>query len=100
MTEEAVLLALETRDDLFESLSEMLGSDNYISVLMALEEGMTQAELADEVGVSPATVSRAMDELKEYNLIEECDDGYKKTLTALGHPMIKHFYESEVLNSD
>jgi predicted transcriptional regulator len=100
MTEEAVLLALETRDDLFESLSEMLRSDNYISVLMALEEGMTQAEIADEVGVGAATVSRAVDELKEYDLIEECDDGYKKTLTVLGHPMIQHFYESEVLNSD
>lgn len=99
-TEEAVLLALETRDDLFESLYEMLSSDNYVRVLMALEEGITQTEIADEVGVGGATVSRAVNELKEYDLIEETDDGYRKTLTALGHPMIQHFYETEVLNSD
>jgi predicted transcriptional regulator len=99
-TEEAVLLALETRDDLFESLYEMLSSDNYVRVLMALEEGMTQTEIADEVGVGGATVSRAVRELKEYDLVEETDGGYKKTLTALDHPMIQHFYETEVLNSD
>lgn len=62
-TEEAVLLALETRDDLFESLYEMLSSDNYVRVLMALEEGMTQTEIADEMGVGGATVSRAVNEL-------------------------------------
>lgn len=99
-TEEAVLLALETRGDLFESLYEMLSSDNYVRVLMALEEGMTQTELAGKVGVGGATVSRAVNELEEYDLIEETDDGYQKTLTALGHPMIQHFYETEVLNSD
>lgn len=99
-TEEAVLLALETRDDLFESLYEMLSSDNYVRVLMALEEGMTQMEIADEVGVGSATVSRAVNELKEYDLVEETDDGYAKTLTALNHPMIQHFFETEVLNSD
>lgn len=99
-TEEAVLLALETRDDLFESLYEMLSSDNYVRVLMALEEGMTQTDIADEVGVGGATVSRAVRELKEYDLVEETDDGYKKTLPVLDHPMIQHFYETEVLNSD
>jgi len=99
-SEEAVLLALETRDDLFESLYDMLSSDNYVRVLMALEEGMTQTDIADEVGVGGATVSRAVRELKEYDLVEETDDGYKKTLTALDHPMIQHFYEMEVLNSD
>lgn len=95
-----MLLALETREDLFESLYEMLSSDNYVRVLMALEEGKTQAEIADDVGVGRGTVSRAVSELKEYDLIEETDDGYSKTLSALNHPMIQHFYETEVLNSD
>lgn len=99
-TEEAVLLALETRDDLFESLYDMLSSDNYVMVLMAIEEGKIQTEIADDVGIGGGTVSRAVAELKEYDLIEETDDGYKKTLSALDHPMIQHFYETEVLNSD
>jgi len=98
-TEEAVLLALETRQDLFESLYEMLSSDNYVRVLMEVEEGKAQAEIADEVGTSGATVSRAVDELEELELIEETDNGYTKTLPALDHPMIQHFYETEVLDN-
>jgi DNA-binding MarR family transcriptional regulator len=100
MTEEAVLLALETREDLFESFYEMLSSDNYVEVLMAVENGKKQKEISKEVGISSATVSRAISELEEYELIEETDSGYKKTLTALDHPMSQHFYESEVLDSD
>jgi DNA-binding MarR family transcriptional regulator len=98
-TEEAVLLALETRQDLFESLYEMLSSDNYVRVLMEVEEGKAQGEIADEVGTSGATVSRAVDELEELELIEETNNGYTKTLPALDHPMIQHFYETEVLDS-
>ena len=100
VTEEAVLLALETREELFQSLYEMLSSDNYVRVIMALEEGKTQTEIADDVGTSSATVSRAVTELEEYELIEEAEDGYRKTLSSLNHPMIQHFYETEVLNSD
>lgn len=99
-TEEAVLLALETREDLFESLYEMLSSDNYVRVLMEVEEGKAQGEIADEAGTSDATVSRAVDELEEYELIEETNNGYAKTLPALDHPMIQHFYETEVLDGD
>jgi len=43
-TEEAVLLALETREDLFESLYEMLSSDNYVRVLMEVEEGKAKGK--------------------------------------------------------
>jgi uncharacterized protein YerC len=99
-SEEAVLLALETRDALFESLYDMLSSDNYVKVLMGLEEGKTQTEIADDVGVGGGTVSRAVRELKEYDLAKETDDGYKKTLSALDHPIIQHFYETEVTDGD
>lgn len=99
-TEEAVLLALESRDELFDSLHEILSSDNYLMVLMALEEGMTQAEVADSIGVGSATVSRAVSELLEYELIEESDRGYTKTLPVLGHPMIQYYYEKEVLDNE
>ncbi|GAB3679675.1 hypothetical protein GCM10028857_01370 [Salinarchaeum chitinilyticum] len=100
VTEEAVLLALDTRDDLFDSLYEMLSSDNYVRVLMALEEGMTQTEIAEEVGIGNATVSRAISELQEYDLVEEADSGYRKTLASLNHPMLQHFYETEVLENE
>lgn len=99
-TEEAVLLALETRNDLFESFYEMLSSENYVRVLMATEEGMTQSDIAEEIGVGQGTVSRAFSELKDYELITEADDGYKKSLPVLDHPLIQYFYETEVLNGE
>jgi len=99
-TEEAVLLALETREDLFDSLYEMLTSDNYVKVLMAVKKEKTQAEIADEVGIGASTVSRAIGELEEYELIEQTDTGYIKTLPVLDHPMIQHFYETEVIDGD
>lgn len=99
-TEEAVLLALDTRESLFEGLYDMLSSDNYVRVLMAVKEGKAQMDIAEEVETSGATVSRAISELEQYNLIKETNDGYKKTLPALNHPIIQHFYETEVLNSD
>lgn len=99
-TEEAVLLALESRTELFESLNEVLSSDNYLRVLMALEEGMNQSEIAEEIGVGGATVSRAVGELLEYQLIKETENGYAKSLPVLGHPMIQYYYEKEVLNNE
>lgn len=99
-TEEAVLLALETREELFDSLHEILRSDNYVRVLMALEEGKTQSEIADKIGVGSATVSRAVQELLEFDLIEESENGYKKTFPVLDHPMIQYFYENEVLKNE
>ena len=99
-TEEAVLLALETREDLFGSLYEMMSSGNYVRIFMEIEEGKTQTEVADAVGVGNSTVSRAVKELEEFELIEELDDGYRKTLSALDHPIIQHFYEKEVLNGE
>lgn len=97
-TEEALLLAIETRDDLFDSLEEMLTSENRLKVLMAVEEGKTQGDMAEEVGVGRATVSRSIDELKELEMVEETDDGYRKILPVLDHPIIEHFFEEEFLN--
>lgn len=99
-TEEAVLLALDNRQEMFDSLHNMLRSDNYVKVLMSLEEGQSQTEIADEIGVGNATVSRAVRELLEYELIEEAENGYRKSLPVLDHPIIQYFYEKEVLNNE
>jgi predicted transcriptional regulator len=100
VSEEAVLLAIDTRHDLFDSLYEMLSSDNYVRVLMALEQGKSQTEIADDIDTGNSTVSRAITELQEYELIEETDNGFKKSLSSLNHPMIQHFFEKERLNDE
>lgn len=99
-SEQAVLLALETRNELFDSLNEMLRSENYLKVLMALEPEKDQNQVAEEISVGQSTVSRAVKELLEFQLVEEVDDGYKKTFPVLDHPMIQYFYEKEVLNNE
>lgn len=93
-------MALGNREDLFDSLFEMLSSENYVEVLMAAEPGMTQSDIANEIGVGSGTVSRAMTELRDYGLIEETEDGYEKVLPSLGHPMIQHFFRTEVLDNE
>lgn len=99
-SEEAVLLALETRGELFNSLYDMLSSDNYVKVLMAISEGKTQTQIAEEIGVGNATVSRAITELMDYELVMEAENGWKKSLPVLDHPMIQYYFEKEVLESD
>lgn len=100
ISEESVLLAIDIREDLFEALSAMLSSDNYLRVLMALEETKSQTEVAEAIGVGGSTVSRAVRELLENDLIEETENGYRKKLRVLDHPMIQYFYDKEVLGNE
>lgn len=97
-TEEALLMAIENRDDLFESLEAMLTSDNYLKALVHWKPEQTQQEIADRAGVGRATVSRAEREFKELGLIEENEEGEEKTLPVLDHPLLQHFFEEEYLN--
>lgn len=95
-TEEALLLAIETREDLFGSLQEMLDSDNYLAVLMNYDSDLTQREIAEKAGVNQSTVSRAVNELRELELVETTEDGEMKSLPVLDHPIMQHFFETEV----
>lgn len=95
-SEIAVLHAMENRHELFASLKEIFRSDKYLDVFMALEDNMTQREIADKSGVGQSTISRAVKDLKEYDLIEETDNGYRKTLPVFGHPILQYFYRQEV----
>lgn len=99
-SEEAVLMALDTREQLFDALQEVLSSNKRLKVLMTLGEDMDQRSVATEVGVGQSTVSRAIDEFKEYGLIESTENGYKKSLPVLDHPLIQHYYRTEVEKID
>jgi predicted transcriptional regulator len=94
-SEEALLLALETHEDLFSTIDKMLSSENYLKVLMVIEEDKTYADMSDEAGVAQGTVGNAISELQEFGLVEETNEGYKRTLSVLGHPLIQQSYWDE-----
>lgn len=95
-SEVALLLALETGDEVFKNIQEMLSSDNYLKVLMVVDEDKRYADMAEDAGVSEGTISNALDELQELGLVEETDEGYQRTLSVLGHPMVQHIFWEEV----
>ena len=74
-TEEAVLLALETREDLFESLYEMLSSDNYVRVLMEVEEGKAK-------GKSQTKPELAMQQYHEQLMSWKSTNSLKRQITV------------------
>jgi len=99
ISEEALLLAIKTRDDLFDSLQEMVDNKNYFRVLMKYDDDLTQGEIADEAGVNQSTVSRAVNSLQDAGLLEETDEGYEKELTVIDHPIMQYFFEEEVIRN-
>lgn len=99
-SEEALLLAIDTRDELFQMFQEMFSSDNYHKVLMAYREGMTYSEISDVTGVSPGTISNAFDELEEHGLLTQGENGRQHTLPVLTHPMIQYYYWEEVVDDE
>lgn len=100
-TQEALLLAIAGRDDLFDMFEEMFSSDNYHRVLMAFREGMQYADISREAGVAEGTVSNAFKELEDYGLIEKDDDGNRRhTMPVLTHPIIQYYYLKEVIGDE
>lgn len=100
-SEEALLLAIGERDNIFEMFDEMFSSDNYHKVLMTFREGKTQSEIADDLGLGSGTVSRAFSELEEYGLIEEGNgDGPVHTMPVLTHPLIQYYYWRNVVGDE
>ena len=60
------------------SFSEVIGDNvrsHMLELLSSTEDRLKQYEIADELGVSQASVSRATKELREANLIEKQVDG-------------------------
>lgn len=100
-SQEALLLAIAERDNLFDMFEEMFSSENYHKVLMTFREDETQEDIAQELGVGQTTVSRAFSELEEYGLIkEDSEDGFVHTMPVLTHPMIQYYYWRDVIGDE
>jgi predicted transcriptional regulator len=99
-SEEALLLAIGNRDALFVILSEVISSDDRMEIFVNTVPGKTQGEIAKEAGVSQGAVSRAITDLQESGLVEEADEGYKKTISCLDHPLFLRLFKEEVLSRE
>lgn len=96
VNQEALLLAISDREDIFEMFDEMFSSENYHNVLMAYRPGMTNQEIAQELDIVPRTVTRAFNELEEYGLITSDENGQRQhSLPVLTHPIIQYYYWKE-----
>jgi DNA-binding transcriptional ArsR family regulator len=96
-SEEAILLAIANRETLFDILSEVISTDDRMAIFASTVVGKTQGEIAEEADVGQSAVSEAMGDLQESGLVEEVDDGYRKTLPCLDHPLFLRLFEEEVL---
>lgn len=99
-SEEALLLAISNRDDVFDMFREMFSSKNYLRVLMAFEEGMSYEEISNAAEVSEGTVSNAFKELEKFGLIGQGEGGRYQTMPVLRHPMIQYYYWNEVVGNE
>ena len=99
--ERVVLTALQVQDKLFNTLEDVLNTDKRKKIFIAISSGDSQREIAEKSGVNQSSVSRAVSKLKEVGLVEEHPEGgYRKTLTSMDHPLLKHLWEQEVLRDD
>ena len=97
-TDEALLLAVETREDLFGCIEEMAESKNNLKVLVEYNDGLSQNEIAERAGINQSTVSRGIRELEEVGLLAPKDDGYEKQPKIIDHPIINHLIYKEVID--
>lgn len=100
VSEDVLLQAINVREDLFQMFDEMFSSENYHKVLMGYDPEKTYAEVSEDIGVATGTISSAMDELQEFGLIEDTENGYEKTMEILDHPIIQYYYWEEVVDNE
>lgn len=100
-SQEGLLLAIAERENLFEMFDEMFSSENYHKVLMSFEEGKQYADIMEELDIGKGTVGRAFNELEEYGLIAEDEDGERHhTLPVLTHPIIQYYYWKDLVGDE
>lgn len=100
VSENTLLQAISVREELFKMFDEMFSSENYHKVLMGYDSEKTYSEVSEEIGVATGTISSAMEELQEFGLIEDTDNGYEKTMEVLDHPIIQYYYWEEVVENE
>lgn len=96
--QEALLLSIQTKDELFETFDDIFSSDNYHKVLMSFEEGDTFSDVSDKLDIGDGTVSRAMEELEEYGLITIEEGERQHSMLVLTHPLIQYYYWEEFID--
>lgn len=95
-----MLNAIQVKDELFQTLEEVLGTEKRKKIFIEVCADKGQSEIAEQTGVTQPAVSQAVSKLKEFGLVEETDEGYVKTLTSLEHPLLKHLWKEEVLENE
>ena len=93
-----MLLALEVRKDLFNTLEEILDTRKRKRAFIEVKTNRTQSKIAEEADIDQSTISRMLSELIELGLVREVDEGYEKTLGCIDHPILEHLWNKEVLN--
>ncbi len=91
--------ALLHREELFETLENVLGTQQRMRLFMEIKPQKSQTEIAEIIGISQPAVSKALNRLLELGLVEKTEDGYKKTFSYLDHPLMEHLWRTEVLKS-
>lgn len=95
--EAALLIALQMKEELFALLEEVIKTEQRKKVFIEIEPGLSQGEIGERASVNQGTVSRAINAFEEFGLVKEVDDGYKKTLECMDHPLMSYLWKNEVL---
>lgn len=92
-----VLTALQVREELFDTLEEILGTAKRKQAFIEVKPGRKQKEIAESAGASVGTINGVISDLKDLGLARETEDGYEKTLRCMDHPVLEHLWRKEVL---
>ena len=99
MQDTAIFQALESKNSFITSLQNLLNSNKHVRVFLHWDKDLSQSEIAEKANVSTGTVSAAKTNLTELELLEDGEDGVKKTIKALRHPTVREAY-LEALESE
>lgn len=95
-----MLTALQVREELFNTLEEILGTPKRKRAFIEIKPNRTQPDIAESADVSIGTINGVISDLKDFGLARETEEGYEKTLQCMDHPVLEHLWREEVLTED
>lgn len=98
--EQTVLTALQAKEELFSTLEAILNTKTRKEAFIEIKPGRAQSEIADAVGVSDEAIRKTREKLMAFGLVEEAEDGWRKTLRSMDHPVLEYLWREEVLDGD